>query len=176
MMPCTWCSGSASSRRSDGRPSPRLDERRDLRADVLMRGDRALRPAGRAAGVDDHRAAVRAEVRQIVGRRRRRAPSLVVTKRARAARASGVSMAADAGSPTTTDAPESRITYSSSAGGCDTASGTATPPARQMPRCTAAYAKPGGTRNATRVWFRSALSAEQRSGHAARRVVELRRR
>src|SRR5688572_16229285 len=38
------------------------------------------------------------------------------------------------------------------------ASGTATPPARQMPRCTAAYAKLGGTKNATRVWFRSALS------------------
>ena len=50
-------------------PAPGLDERRDLRADVLMRGHRALRPPGRAARVDDHRAAVRAEVRQIVARR-----------------------------------------------------------------------------------------------------------
>ena len=36
--------------------------------------------------------------------------------------------------PITTCAPESPITYSSSAGGCDTARGTATPPARQIPR------------------------------------------
>ncbi len=53
------------------------------------------------------------------------------------------------------------------------ASGTATPPARQIPRCTAAYAKLGGTKNATRVWFRSALSAEQRAGNTPRHLVEL---
>ena len=97
----------------------------------------------------------------------------VVRNRARAARASGVSIVADAGSPTTTDAPESRITYSSSAGGCETASGTATPPARQMPRCTAAYAKLGGTKKRDARLVQVGVVAEQRAGDAPRRVIEL---
>jgi hypothetical protein len=49
-------------------PAPGLDQRRDLGADVLMRGDCAFWPPGRAARVDDHRAAVGAKVRQIVAR------------------------------------------------------------------------------------------------------------
>ena len=64
--------------------------------------------------------------------------SAVVRNRAPAAAARGASTPADVGSPVTTAAPASRITYSISGGGCDIASGTATPPARQMPRCTAA--------------------------------------
>ena len=51
---------------------------------------------------------------------------------------SGLSIGAAVVSATTSDAPESAITYASSAAGCESASGTATPPARQMPRCTAA--------------------------------------
>ena len=50
--------------------------------------------------------------------------SSATTNRARTARAIGMSVAAEALSATTTPAPESRMTYSSSAGGCDTASGT----------------------------------------------------
>ena len=42
-----------------------------------------------------------------------------------------------------------------------------------MPRCTAAYAKLGGTKNATRVWFRSVVVAEQRACDAPRCVIEL---
>ena len=121
-------------------PAPGLDQRRNLRADVLVRRHDALRLAGRAAGVDDHRPA-------------RRAPGAAASARAvaaervggqhepRAARpvASGASARLEAGiGDDDRRAPQSRITYSSSAGGCDTASGTATPPARQMPRCTAA--------------------------------------
>ena len=64
--------------------------------------------------------------------------SAASTNRARAALASGASTDSNPAPATTTEAAASLITYSSSAGGCDTASGTATPPARQMPRCTAA--------------------------------------
>ncbi len=52
------------------RPSPCFDERRDLRADVLVCRDRALWPPRGAAGVDDHRAAVRSEMRKVFPHRR----------------------------------------------------------------------------------------------------------
>ena len=51
--------------------------------------------------------------------------SVAVMKRAPAAWASGRSMPASASAPMTVLAAESRMTYSSSAAGCDTASGTA---------------------------------------------------
>ena len=53
--------------------------------------------------------------------------------RAPAAAASGATCGAHASSLRTMDAPASLMTCACSAGGCDSASGTATPPARQMP-------------------------------------------
>ena len=47
------------------------------------------------------------------------------------------SRGASSASATTTATSASRITYSSSGGGCDVARGTATPPARQIPHCVA---------------------------------------
>ena len=43
----------------------------------------------------------------------------------------------NSGCATTMPAPQSAITYSSSGLGCDTDSGTAIPPARQMLHCVA---------------------------------------
>ena len=65
MIPCTWCSGSVSSRRSDGAiPTPRPATRSGRRSFSWVETT-PFRAAGRPAGVDDHRAAVRAEVRQM---------------------------------------------------------------------------------------------------------------
>ena len=65
------------------------------------------------------------------------------------------------------------MTYSSSAGGCDTASGTATPPARQMPRCTAAYAKLGVHEKRDARLVQIVVVGQQRSGDAPRGVVQI---
>ena len=72
------------------------------------------------------------------------------------------------------DASASSTVYSSSTSGCDTANGTATPPALQMPHCTATYSKPGGARKATRASAKSGASAS--SAEAARAEASSRAR
>ena len=157
-----------------GRPLPGVDERGDLRRHLPVRRHHSLRLAGRPAGIDDQRSPLQPRPSGRVGarcsiltiRHERSDPRLLPRRGRPGGRESAENAhrpadetAASASAwrplPTTIDAPESRMTYSSSAGGCETASGTATPPARQMPRETATCAKLGGTRYATRASARS---------------------
>jgi hypothetical protein len=49
----------------------------------------------------------------------------------------------------------------------------ATPPARQMPRCTATWANVGGTRKRDAILLEIGPTSEQGGRHAARREVEV---
>ena len=93
-----------------------------------------------------------------MGKGRFSAASISVVSRKRRPRASatGLSLSSYSGWATSTPAFESSTVYSSSALGWDTASGTATPPALQIPHSVATKSDPGGARKATLAPSRSA--------------------
>ena len=67
-MPCRWCSGSTCRMRSRSRPLPGRDDRVDLRREDRVRAEHGLGLAGRAAGVEQHRAALGGNARQSTAR------------------------------------------------------------------------------------------------------------
>ena len=172
MIPCTWCSGKTQHDAIVGRPLPCLNQARDLRGDVGVGCDHALGPARGAAGVENHGAPLAGDVRQF----RRLAGENLVARQRRECHVPRQS--APAGSPPERRTPVSMpcvssMKYSSSDLGELSGNGTATPPARQMPHCTATHGNPGVTRNATRSSSKVLAASEQRRRHARRRIQQI---
>ena len=119
--------------------------------------------AGGAAGVQDHGAPLAIDLGQ-----RCSGFGTAQTLRHSAAGAvrvppqSAQALASPAASVTSAAACVSSMKYSSSAVGEPSGSGTAMPPARQIPHCTATHGNPGATRKSTRCSFRSSKAVQQR--------------